>query len=44
MVSYNLVYSQVEKLDFSLKAEDYTKCAELQKQIINIENQLNKYK
>ena len=32
------------QLDFSLKAEDYTKCAELQKQIINIENQLNKYK
>ena len=32
------------QLDFSLKAENYTKCAELQKQIINIENQLNKYK
>ena len=32
------------QLDFSLSAEDYARCAELQKQIINIENQLNKYK
>ena len=32
------------QLDFSLSAEDYDKCAKLQKQIIKIENQLNKYK
>ena len=36
--------SFMTQLDFSLSAEDYTKCAELQKQIIIIENQLNKYK
>ena len=32
------------QLDFALSNEDYTRCAELQKQIIIIENQLNKYK
>ena len=32
------------QLDFSLSNEDYAKCAELQEQIIKIENQLNKYK
>ena len=32
------------QLDFALGNEDYARCAELQKQIINIENQLNKYK
>ena len=36
--------SFMTQLDFSLSAEDYAKCAELQKQIIIIENQLNKYK
>ena len=32
------------QLDFALGNEDYTRCAELQKQILIIENQLNKYK
>jgi len=32
------------QLDFALSSEDYTRCAELQKQILIIENQLNKYK
>ena len=32
------------QLDFALSNEDYTKCAELKQQILNIENQLNKYK
>ena len=32
------------QLDFALSNEDYTRCAELQEQIIKIENQLNKYK
>ena len=32
------------QLDFALSSEDYVKCAELQEQIIKIENQLNKYK
>ena len=32
------------QLDFALSNEDYAKCAELQEQIIKIENQLNKYK
>ena len=32
------------QLDFALSNEDYAKCAELQKQILLIENQLNKYK
>ena len=32
------------QLDFALSSEDYAKCAELQEQIIKIENQLNKYK
>jgi len=32
------------QLDFALSNEDYAKCAELQKQIITIENQLNKFK
>ena len=36
--------SFMTQLDFSLSAEDYARCAELQKQIIIIENQLNKYK
>ena len=36
--------SFMTQLDFSLSAEDYVRCAELQKQIIIIENQLNKYK
>ena len=36
--------SFMTQLDFSLSAEDYERCAELQKQIIIIENQLNKYK
>jgi len=36
--------SFMTQLDLSLSAEDYAKCAELQKQIIIIENQLNKYK
>ena len=32
------------QLDFALSNEDYARCAELQEQIIKIENQLNKYK
>jgi len=32
------------QLDFALSSEDYARCAELQEQIIKIENQLNKYK
>ena len=32
------------QLDFALSNEDYTKCAELKKQILKIENQLNKFK
>jgi hypothetical protein len=32
------------QLDFALSSEDYAQCAELQEQIIKIENQLNKYK
>ncbi len=32
------------QLDFALSSEDYVRCAELQEQIIKIENQLNKYK
>ena len=36
--------SLMTQLDFSLSAEDYTKCAELQKQIIIIENQFYQLK
>ena len=32
------------QLDFALSNEDYTQCAELKKQILKIENQLNKFK
>jgi ABC-type metal ion transport system substrate-binding protein len=32
------------QLDFALSNEDYALCAELKKQILKIENQLNKYK
>ena len=32
------------QLDFALSNEDYVQCAELKKQILRIENQLNKYK
>ena len=32
------------QLDFALSNEDYAQCAELKKQILKIENQLNKYK
>ena len=32
------------QLDFALSNEDYVQCAELKKQILKIENQLNKYK
>ena len=32
------------QLDFALSNEDYARCAELKQQILNIENQLNKYK
>ena len=32
------------QLDFNLNNENYDKCAELKKQILKIENQLNKFK
>jgi len=32
------------QLDFNLNNENYAKCAELKKQILKIENQLNKFK
>jgi hypothetical protein len=32
------------QMDFNLKLEAYTKCEEIKRKIIKIENQLNKYK
>jgi hypothetical protein len=32
------------QLDFNLKLEAYTKCEEIKRKIIKIENQLNKFK
>ena len=32
------------QLDFNLQLEAYTKCEEIKRKIIKIENQLNKYK